>query len=243
MTFDEKAKRRRPPEAFYLFTMKAGELRALAGIERRQLTAGAPRVLETGIQRQLEPERSDEIARFVENGYPWSDLAKALRDRADYEDLRKPGWLPTAIVVNILTPTDPPRKGKRIKARDSIRVADSSDGGAFIELPEGFDSSWKAPELKPIEVIDGQHRLWSFEEHASAKYELPVVAFVGLDISWQAYLFWTINIKPKRINPSLAFDLYPLLRTEDFAWRASAAVSASGIGGQVLQSSMRECKT
>ena len=47
-------------------------------------------------------------------------------------------------------------------------------------------------------------------------FSLPVVAFYGLDISWQAYLFYTINIKPKRINTSLAFDLYPLLRTEDW---------------------------
>jgi hypothetical protein len=46
------------------------------------------------------------------------------------------------------------------------------------------------------------------------------VAFHGLDISWQAYLFWTINIKPKRINPSLAFDLYPLLRAEDWLERS-----------------------
>jgi hypothetical protein len=45
------------------------------------------------------------------------------------------------------------------------------------------------------------------------------VAFFGLDISWQAYLFYTINIKPKRINTSLAFDLYPLLRTEDWLER------------------------
>lgn len=33
-------------------------------------------------------------------------------------------------------------------------------------------------------------------------------------------MFWTINIKPKRINPSLAFDLYPLLRAEDWLDRA-----------------------
>jgi hypothetical protein len=51
-------------------------------------------------------------------------------------------------------------------------------------------------------------------------FELPVVAFHGLDISWQAYLFWTINIKPKRINASLAYDLYPLLRTEDWLERS-----------------------
>ena len=41
-----------------------------------------------------------------------------------------------------------------------------------------------------------------------------MVAFYGLDVTWQAYLFYTINIRPVRINASLAFDLYPLLRTE-----------------------------
>lgn len=43
-----------------------------------------------------------------------------------------------------------------------------------------------------------------------------MVAFHGLDIAWQAYLFWSINVSPKRINPSHAFDLYPLLRTQDW---------------------------
>ena len=47
-------------------------------------------------------------------------------------------------------------------------------------------------------------------------FELPVVLFEDLDVSWQAYLFWTINISPKRIGPSLAFDLYPFLRTEEW---------------------------
>ena len=72
-----------------------------------------------------------------------------------------------------------------------------------------------------MEVIDGQHRLWAFEgARLDGNFQLPVVAFHGLDISWQAYLFWTINIKPKRINASLAFDLYPLLRTEDWLEKA-----------------------
>src|SRR5437879_3571748 len=90
---------------------------------------------------------------------------------------------------------------------------------ATIKLPVAFKAKW-APRVRPLEVIDGQHRLWSFAESGEDKnFELPVVAFHGLDISWQAYLFWTINIKPKRINPSLAFDLYPLLRTEDWLQR------------------------
>jgi hypothetical protein len=67
-----------------------------------------------------------------------------------------------------------------------------------------------------MEVIDGQHRLWSFGNTSDPRFEVPVVGFHSHDISWQAYLFWTINIKPKRINPSLAFDLYPLLRAEDW---------------------------
>ena len=69
------------------------------------------------------------------------------------------------------------------------------------------------PLWRPLEIIDGQHRLWAFDD-VHLEYELPVVAFVGLDLSWQAYLFYIINIKPKKINASLAYDLYPLLRTE-----------------------------
>ena len=69
-----------------------------------------------------------------------------------------------------------------------------------------WTNSWRPSGMPPLEVIDGQHRLWAFDS-ADEDFELPVVAFHGLDISWQAYLFWTINIKPKRINPSLAFDL------------------------------------
>ena len=86
-------------------------------------------------------------------------------------------------------------------------------------LPLGFRNHlWRHRAIPPIEVIDGQHRLWAFEgdHQISGNFDVPVIAFVGLDLSWQAYLFYTINIKPKRINPSIAFDLYPLLRTEEW---------------------------
>jgi DGQHR domain-containing protein len=78
--------------------------------------------------------------------------------------------------------------------------------------------------LPPFEIIDGQHRLWAFDEPGAPQdYQLPVVAFHSLDISWQAYLFYVINIKPKRINRSLAYDLYPLLRTEEWLERFEGA--------------------
>src|SRR5207245_718943 len=151
--------------------------------------------------------------------YPWSDLSERQRRSGDYADLRKPGWLPTAIVVNILTPQDE-RGDQGVATRDLIRVVEEGSS-CLLELPVGFDGAqWRPQSLHPLEVIDGQHRLWAFEDWTAADdFHLPVVAFVGLDISWQAYLFWTINIKPKRINQSLAFDLVPLLRTEDWLER------------------------
>src|SRR5690606_21689187 len=116
-----------------------------------------------------------------------------------------------AIVLNILVKGDE-RNGIAIADGDLASVVKNECGSA-LQLPyEEWTPSWAPDGLPPFEVIDGQHRLWAFEGTSQfERFELPVVAFIGLDISWQAYLFWTINIKPKRINASLAFDLYPLL--------------------------------
>src|SRR5262249_45408689 len=152
---------------------------------------------------------------FVEFGFPWSTLSDAKRASAEFNDLRKPGWLPTAIVLNILT-KDAVRNGSTVADKDLASIVEV-DGQPRLQLPyESWSADWAPSKLPPFEVIDGQHRLWAFEGASKLEnFQLPVVAFVGLDVSWQAYLFWTINIKPKRINASLAFDLYPLLRSED----------------------------
>jgi DGQHR domain-containing protein len=209
--------RRHPAPDFILFSLPASHLKALSGIQRRG--AKGPRAEELGIQRIHEEARSREINEFVRYGYPWSDLSERQRRSGEYADLRKPGWLPTAIVVNILSPQDE-RRGEGVHTRDLVKVTDN-EIGSVLELPAAFSgATWQPQQLHPLEVIDGQHRLWAFEDwKAAEEFHLPVVAFVGLDISWQAYLFWTINIKPKRINASLAFDLVPLLRTEDWLER------------------------
>lgn len=174
-----------------------------------------PRAADLGIQRQYDPERLKEIGQFVEFGYPWSTLSEAKRKSTQYNNLRKPGWLPTAIVVNILLPNDEREKAR--VAQEDVVAINVNGGLAKVVLPYGrWSSAWHPSAVAPLEVIDGQHRLLAFSGGADPGFELPVVAFHGLDISWQAYLFWTINIKPKRINPSLAFDLYPLLRGEDW---------------------------
>ena len=214
--FNSKENRRKPEPHFYLFTLPATELKALSGIYRRSTTGGLLRSADLGIQRRHDAERSTQIGKYV---YPWSELTDRQRKLDEYDDLRKPGWLPTAIVINILGPGDK-RRGKSPDESDRIEVRDIDNHRALIQLPVNFHSAdWKPVNLPPIEVIDGQHRLWAFDDTFKPDFELPVVAFYGLDISWQAYLFWSVNITPKKINASLAFDLYPLLRTEDWLER------------------------
>lgn len=216
--FSSKDHRRRPEPQFFLFSLPAVELRSLCGIARRQASNVTPRAADLGIQREHDPDRSDEIAQFVEYGYPWSTLSAAKRRSNEFNDLRKPGWLPTAIVVNILGKADE-RSDEKVAADDLVTVV-ANEQSFQLQLPyQKWSKDWQPTALPPIEVIDGQHRLWAFGKGSDANFEVPVVAFHGLDISWQAYLFWTINIKPKRINPSLAFDLYPLLRSEDWLER------------------------
>lgn len=217
--------RSKPADHFFLFSIKASMLRQLCGIERRDADTGARRRTDLGIQRRHDVERSEEISRFIRHGFPWSDMGKTRRESGDYDDLKQPGWLPTAIVVNIRSASDE-MAGTKVDPKDLISIDQPESGIAQVHLPLNEQTTeWDPTGLHPIEVIDGQHRLWAFDpEQGASDFEFPVVAFVGLDRSWQAYLFWTINIKPKRINASLAFDLYPMLRHQDWLERLDGPV-------------------
>ena len=207
--YDPSAMRRKPEPTMYVFSMPALQLRELSDVYKRERTVSNAE----GIQRAREDGRTARISRYVQYGYPFGDLNQDLRIAENWP-LRKPGWLPTAIVANVLTLSDR-RRGKSIEPHHLAKVVGGNEKRTLkVPLACEFSDS----DLRPFEIIDGQHRLWAFEEKNERfeGFELPVVAFVGLDIAWQAYLFWSINISPKRINPSHAFDLYPLLRTQDW---------------------------
>ena len=213
--------RSEPPPHFYQFTISARSLRLLSGVYRRTHDRDSA-TADLGIQRRHQAGRSREIAQFVRYGYPWSKLRRPQRDSPAFRTLRQPGWLPTAIVVNILT-ADQRRHSQAVAPEDLLQVQDRPDDPdlATLRLPDSFGADWQCRRIPPLEVIDGQHRLGAFDtEEVPPDFSVPVVAFHGLDLSWQAYLFYTINIKPKRINASLAFDLYPLLRAEDWLDKA-----------------------
>ncbi|MCQ6958600.1 DGQHR domain-containing protein [Mucilaginibacter aquariorum] len=219
VNFDDSNDNRRKPEPYFLmFTIKAGLLKKLSKVYHRK--ADENRDVEIGVQRKHDPERSLEINKYVKVGYPLSDYAKNDKAIQNLGDLKMPGWLPTAIVANILKQGE--SRGKHsLKDLDVIRL---SEVGGFVnlQLPNTVNNPDWNPDVPPIEIIDGQHRLWAFDadDKISDEFEFPVVAFYNLDITWQAYLFYTINVKPKKINRSLAYDLYPLLRIQEWLERA-----------------------
>src|SRR5437016_5290703 len=131
--FSPKAHRRKPLPHFYVFSLPAVELRSLCGIARRQASNVTPRAADLGIQRQHDPERSEEIAQFVEFGYPWSTLSESKRKSSEFNNLRKPGWLPTAIVVNVLQATDE-RENVSVAPEDLIALR-SDEQGFQLVLP------------------------------------------------------------------------------------------------------------
>nr|WKN34382.1 DGQHR domain-containing protein [Tunicatimonas sp. TK19036] len=206
--------RRKPDPHFYIFKIDIRILKRLSEVHRRK--ANKARISDTSVQRGHDEKRSYEIKRYVEGGYPWSTMSDADRKSPENENFRMPGILPTAIVANILGKGQK-RGNSEINEEDLIHIEDESNLSKFVLPRNIFDEKWD-PELKPIEIIDGQHRLMAFDEteEFDGDYEVPVVAYYNLDRAWQAYLFYVINIKPKKINTSLGYDLYPLLRTQDW---------------------------
>lgn len=207
-----------PPKEFYVGSVSIALLRTLAGVNRRQLEERAAGNTAPGYQRGHEEVRSGKIARYLQYGYPLS--AEANLPAEQHPDLIHPGWLPTSILVNILRPEDPRRrKGKDlyVDKRRALSVV-TRDGAYFLEIPDRID---ERGDIEPLEIIDGQHRIFSVDklDELPDTYEVPVVFFNGLSQAWQAYLFWVINVEPKKINPSLAFDLYPELRSQSWLER------------------------
>lgn len=206
--YDEGEHDAKPKPYFILFTLPANILLRISGI----YTRSENRV--TGIQRGHDETRSEVISRYVRYGYPACDNP-ANKESSFF----KPGWLPTSIVVNIINPGEK-RNGLALKKEYAINVViDEEKKSAFVEIPEAIQElDQYTDSIPPIEIMDGQHRLLAFShlQDAGENYYLPVVASIGLDISWQAYIFYTVNISPKKINKSLAYDLYPLLRNQDW---------------------------
>lgn len=206
--------RSKPDDHFYMFKMDIRLLKRISDVHRRKTTKS--RSEDSNVQRTLKEDRTIEIKNYVKQGFPLSTLSDKDRLEESNSILKMPGFLPTAILVNIIGP-EQKRGNSVIQSNDLIEIVHTNEGPNIVVPDDVFLPTWN-PELKPIEVIDGQHRLWAFDETEiiDGNFEVPVIAYYNLDRAWQAYMFYVINIKPKKINTSLGYDLYPLLRTQEW---------------------------
>jgi DGQHR domain-containing protein len=114
---------------------------------------------------------------------------KRLKEIGEYyQNPKKPGILPNSIIVSL-------SKDSRFE-RGKLHIPKREHGEAF--------------------VLDGQHRLYAFlPEYVGDKVmDLLVSAFIDLNDEMKAYIFRTINMTQRKINPSLVFDLVPMLRDD-----------------------------
>lgn len=85
--------------------------------------------------------------------------------------------------------------------------------GYIMELSEYIDpedSRLNVPLDSMATVIDGQHRLKSFEGIEGIPFDLPVSIFVGVDDAIEATVFSTVNLAQTKVNRSLVYDLFAL---------------------------------
>lgn len=72
----------------------------------------------------------------------------------------------------------------------------------YLEIPEMIVNG---------KVIDGQHRLFSFMQltmEEQKKYELLCTLYLDLPNPYQAYIFASINMNQRKVDKSLAYELY-----------------------------------
>lgn len=215
------------PKSFYIGSIPIKTLRKLSGVRRRDIEARRQERESAGHQRAHDEKRSEKINRFIKYGYPLS--RETSLNPEEHPELVNPGWLPTSIILNIIPEGEEREVAgevKHVSNENLVEIIKNGDEISF-EYPENAnDSAWEldSDDLEPLEIIDGQHRLYAInsDDDVSENYNVPVVIFNGLDSHLQAYLFWVINVEPVKINPSLAFDLYPELRNEKWLEQGEA---------------------
>lgn len=113
-----------------------------------------------------------------------------------------------------------------------ILGANYDEGGNYIQS----DQSWRIEvagagslrliipsKTKMASIIDGQHRLRSFRYADSARresFELICSVYLDLPVPYHAYLFSTINFNQKKVDKSLAYNLFgfDIEATDPKAW-------------------------
>ena len=104
-----------------------------------------------------------------------------------------------------------------------ILAANYSQDGLYIDdevhrwrAEEDVEGHWKifipSLEVQTASIIDGQHRLHAFDklpkDAPERSMELLCVVFLELPTPYHAYVFATINFNQKKVDRSLAYELF-----------------------------------
>jgi len=131
-----------------------------------------------GAQREESDKRLKEIGRFIETTE--AAFPNSVILAANYSEDR-------LLIEN---------------TEEMWRIEDlQDDGKCFLVIPTA---------KKLASIVDGQHRLHGFRYADPSRAEMELVCAVYLDLPnpYQAYLFATINFNQKKVDRSLAYELF-----------------------------------
>jgi DNA phosphorothioation-associated DGQHR protein 1 len=134
----------------------------------------------TGTQRTPDESRVKEIARYIET----SEAA-----------------FPNSIILGANYTPDGRYLNDDSEGSELAWTVHKSNAGYKLRIPTSSQVA---------SIIDGQHRLKGFEKAAPSMRSLELLCSVYLDLpaQYQAYLFATINFNQKKVDKSLAYQLF-----------------------------------
>ena len=177
-----------PIGEFYVGKMSARDLVDISWFDVRRLVGKSDLDLYLGIQRNVNPERVRDIAKYV-----------GLSDAT----------FPTAVILAV--------EG-RCTELVSITEDKQSETFYHMKLrnrPGGLYDQDTVLFRGIARVLDGQHRIAGLKESGRdlSAFEVNVCILVDADIADQASIFATVNLAQTKVNRSLVYDLLSYSKT------------------------------
>ncbi|PTQ88581.1 DGQHR domain-containing protein [Agitococcus lubricus] len=91
--------------------------------------------------------------------------------------------------------------------KDGSLIEDNASRWRIEEKSDGYELVIPSKN-KVVTIIDGQHRLSGFSHSERKTMPLLCSVFIDLPAPYHAYIFATININQKKVDKSLAYELY-----------------------------------
>ncbi|MBI4937547.1 MAG: DGQHR domain-containing protein [Nitrosomonadales bacterium] len=178
-----------PLGTFYAFTLGANVL--------DQITYSQP----AEVMARLEQESDDSKGGYSIFGTQRGENKKRLEEIASFIRTTE-ATFPNAIILAANYDPDGGYIGEEDARRWSVKGG--GDGSWRLHIPSLSERS--------ASIIDGQHRLHAFNklplDAPERSMELLCVVFLELPTPYHAYVFATINFNQKKVDRSLAYELF-----------------------------------